>query len=55
MLLFHKWKKCTPDHRPITALDALTKCDSGLFPTIRLNLKILEILPDQLAVSVASA
>ncbi|XP_029342283.1 uncharacterized protein LOC103309214 [Acyrthosiphon pisum] len=51
MLWIHKWKKCTPDQRPITALDALTKCDNEIFPTIRLYLQILATLP----VSVASA
>lgn len=51
MLWIHKWKKCTPDQRPITALVALTKCDDEIFPTIRLYLQILATLP----VSVSSA
>jgi len=55
MLWIHKWKKCTPDQRPITALDALTECDihidDKIFPTIRFYLQILATLP----VSVASA
>jgi len=53
MLWIHKWKKCTSDQRPITALDALTEfdCDDQIFPTIRFYLQILATLP----VSVASA
>ena len=45
MLWIYKWKKYTPDQRPITALDALTKCDYEIFPTIRLYLQILATLP----------
>lgn len=46
-------KKCTPDQRLITALDAVTECNCGdqIFLTIRFNLRILATL----SVYVASA